>query len=149
MAKTYRDELMRALDRSDAASLREKVELYYAFNKADGKGKEALLDLRFRDFDPYFFANDDPEIGIAVVALAASMYDDEEFLGVMAAGPLENLLSKPRPDILERVLSEARKNARFRWLLRGIFLHAIPEEARHLVVAAIGNMSEADPLPPR
>lgn len=140
---------MRAVERPDISSLHEKVELYYAFNKANGKGQEALLEHRFKDFDPYFFANDDPDLGLAIVALAASMYDDPQFLGTMAAGPLEDLLSEPRPDILQRVLSEARKNVRFRWLLRGVFLHAVAEDARSLVVAAIGDMSENEPLPPR
>lgn len=140
---------MRALARPDISSLREKVELYYVFNKAGGKGREALLEQRFQDFDPYFHANDDAEVGLAIVVLAASNYDDVEFLGVMAAGPLEDLLSDPRPDILERIVAEARKSARFRWLLKGVFLHAVAEKARPHIATAIGRMSEGDALPPR
>lgn len=149
MGNGYKDELMRALERPDVTILRERVELYHAFNKANGKGREVLLEQRFEDFDPYFFANDDPDLGLALIALASSMYDDTEFLGAMAAGPLEDLLSEPRPDILDRVIAEARKSARFRWLLKGVFLHAVAEEARPRIAAVIGNMSEDDPLPPR
>lgn len=147
--KSYQDELMRATARHDIAVLRERVELYYQFNKGSGKEREALLEERFRDFDPYFFPSDDPDMGMAIVALALSMFDDPAFLGVIAAGPLEDLLQKPSSEILERILAESRKNARFRWLLRGVYPHAIAETARLQIAAVVGSITEAEPLPPR
>lgn len=67
----------------------------------------------------------------------------------VAAGPLEDMLRKPSRDTVDRVVAEARKNARFRWMLTGMFLHAISQVARPHIVEAIGSITEADPMPPR
>lgn len=99
--------------------------------------------------DAFYFTYDDPERGIALVALSASMYDEPDFLFLVAAGTLEDILRKSGRDIIDRVVAEARKNPRFRWMLTGIFLHAISDDARPHIVEAIGSMTEADPMPPR
>jgi hypothetical protein len=113
-------------------------------------GKAALLhyEQHSEDIDALLFA-DDPDVTLACVALAASMYDDAPFLSYIAAGPLENSLIEPSEAILGRVLSESRKTARFRWMLAGVYRHAIAEEARTSVEWALGNMRHDDPLPPR
>ena len=146
---SYSDELIRALARQDAADLRKAIEIYYDYYRTDGKGKEALPDSHSATIDAFYLTCDDPDRGIALAALSASMYDDADFLFLVAAGPLEDILRKPSRDIIERVVAEARKNARFRWMLTGIFLHAISGDARPHIVAAIGPMTEADPMPPR
>lgn len=146
---SYRDELMRALVREDIADLRAAVEVYYKYYHTYGKAKEVFLDEHADVLDAFYFTYDDPERGIAVVALAASMYDDADFLSLVAAGPLEDILRNPNRDFIDRVVAEARKNARFRWMLAGIFLHAISDDARPHIVEAIGPITEADPMPPR
>ncbi|WP_260598157.1 DUF6869 domain-containing protein [Sphingomonas endolithica] len=147
--KSYRDELMRADPRPDAEELRRKVAVYHEYYRTYGKAKEAFLDAHADDIEAFQFTDDDPNLGLALAALRASMYDEPDFLFLVAAGPLEDILRKPDQDILARVLVEARKSARFRWMLTGIFLHAIPDVARPEIVLAIGTMTEADPMPPR
>lgn len=146
---SYNDELMRASARPDAADLRKAVEVYYAYYQTHGKAKEAFLNKHTDIIDAFYFTYNDPERGIALVALSASMYDDAGFLFLVAAGPLEDILRKPSRNIIDRVVAEARKNARFRWMLTGLFLHAISEDARPHIVEAIGSITEADPMPPR
>ena len=146
---SYNDELMRASARPDAADLRKAIEVYHAYHHTYGKAKEAFLDEHADIIDGFYFTYDDPERGIALVGLSASMYDDASFLFLVAAGPLEDILRKPSRDIIDRVVAEARKSARFRWMLTGMFLHAISEDARPHIVEAIGSMTEADPMPPR
>jgi hypothetical protein len=146
---SYNDELTRALASHDAANLRTAVEIYHEYYRTSGKAKVAFRHKYADIIDAFYFTYDDPDRGIALVALAASMYDEADFLFLVAAGPLEDILRKPSRDTIERVVAEARKNARFRWMLTGIFLHAISEDARPDIIEAIGSMTEADPMPPR
>ena len=146
---SYNDERMRALSRPDAGTLQQAVEIYHDYYHTRGKAKEAFLDRHADMLDAFHFTGDDPDRGMALVALSASMYDDEGFLFLIAAGTLEDILRNPSSDMVDRVVAEARKNVRFRWMLTGIFLHAISSEARPRIVEAIGSMTEADPLPPR
>jgi hypothetical protein len=92
---------------------------------------------------------EDPDRGLAYVALAMSRYDDAHFLGVMAAGPLEDLLRDPSPEIADRIMEEARKTPRFRWMLSGVFLHAIAERVRPAIEKAVGGWALEQSLPPR
>lgn len=92
---------------------------------------------------------DDPERGMAYLALAMSRYDNPRFLGVMAAGLLEDLLQNPTPELLDRIIAEARKTARFRWMLSGVWLHSIPERVRRHVEEAVEGYDFEQPLPPR
>jgi hypothetical protein len=147
--KSYRDELIRADARPDAGELRRKVAVYHEYYRTYGKAKEAFLGDHADDLEAFYFTYDDPDLGLALVALCASMYDERDFLFLVAAGPLEDILRETDQDILSRVLAEARKNARFRWMLTGVFLHAISDVARPEIVRAIGTMKEEDPLPPR
>ena len=90
----------------------------------------------------------DPERGLAYIALAMAEYDDSEFLELMSAGLLEDMLQDPSPELLGRVVAEARKTARFRWMLGIPFKHAIPDR----VWARLEGLTIADvdttPLPP-
>lgn len=148
MSSGYRDELTRALEREDVAALRERLLRYHSYGKLSGTERAQLA----KNFDVVKFIDlslDDPDLGLAIVALAAAMFDDPQFLFLMAAGPLENILRFYRREVVDRVVAEARKNTRFRWMLTGVFLHAIAEEARPMIVSAIGTMTEFDPMPPR
>ncbi|MCY7280189.1 MAG: hypothetical protein LH610_04705 [Sphingomonas bacterium] len=92
----------------------------------------------------------DPEKTLAYVILAAANFDDPKFLGFVAAGSLEHLLNNPSAEMLGRILTEARKAPRFRWMLSGVWLHAIAEDARKPVVDAIGGWTlDNQTLPPR
>ena len=147
--KGYEDELIRADARPDALKLRRMVAVYHEYYHTYGKAKEAFLDQHIDDIEAFQFAYDDPDRRLALVALCASIYEEPEFFFLVAAGPLEDILRYPDEGILARVVAEARKNARFRWMLTGVYLHAISDTARPEIIRAIGTMTEADPMPPR
>ena len=69
--------------------------------------------------------HDDPEKAFAYVILGASRSDHPAFLGGLGCGPLEDVLQNPSEELLERIVAEARKSARFRWLLSNPFRVAI------------------------
>jgi hypothetical protein len=96
---------------------------------------------------------DDPEKALAYVVIAASQSDDAAFLGYLGCGPLEDILHNPSPELLERIVAEARKSARFRWLLSNPFKVAIAPRAWEAIekFRITGPHEEApyETLPPR
>ena len=142
--KSFYNELSRALFRSDAAELLRILEVYRCWSlKSDNYPSECD--------EVMASAHKDPEIALALVILAAANFDDPEFLRLMAAGTLEELLRKPSQDMLDRIIAEARKTERFRWMLSAVYNHAIePEDVRLAISDVVGKLScETDPLPPR
>jgi hypothetical protein len=51
----------------------------------------------------------------------------EPYLGVLAAGPLEDLLSSHGPEFITRIENEAKSNPKFSWLLGGVWQSDIPD----------------------
>jgi hypothetical protein len=146
--KTFSNELQRAQARTDASELVRDLDDYYRFHReimGEGRFQGVTGGNHCRVMDAHW---DDPDRGLAYLALAMSRFDDTSFLGVLAAGLLEDLLRDPTPEILNRIMAEARKTARFRWMLSGVWLHVIAERARTAVGGAIGNSSIEQPLPP-
>ncbi|WP_423221938.1 DUF6869 domain-containing protein [Ideonella margarita] len=52
----------------------------------------------------------------------------EPFLGVLAAGPMEDLLGYHGPSFIERVEVEARRNPQFAWMLGGVWQCQMSDE---------------------
>jgi len=71
---------------------------------------------------------EEPEIAWRAILkiLERGLADDQE--AVLAAGPLETLLSWHGADFIDRVESEARGNHRFNHLLGGVWRSDMPEE---------------------
>jgi hypothetical protein len=92
--------------------------------------------------------SDYPDKGLANLALAMANYDARDFLGLLAAGLLEDLLSDPSPEFLNRIVVEARKTPRIRWLLSRVSLHAIAKQVRAPVAEEVGDMRLKYTLPP-
>ena len=150
--KSYFNEFQRASSRPDVADLLGDLEDYYVFNQGismNGPGLDDPGHERQGNGMAVMDAYQQPERGMAYLALAMSRYDDPHFLGVMAAGLLEDLLHDPSPELLDRIIAEARKTPRFRWMLSGVWLHAIAERARMAVKEAAGGWELEQPLPPR
>jgi hypothetical protein len=149
--KAFFNELERALERPDVADLIGDLEDYRRFN-AEVTAKEPEHDSfdRLGNYAKVMEAHwEDPERGLAYLALAMGKYDDRDFLGLMAAGLLEDLLADPAPEMLKRIVEEARKTERFRWMLSGVWLHSIAERARAPIADAVGDYRLEQPLPPR
>ena len=150
-ANTYSDETERALARLDAEQMRRQLLAYAKYN-ADGTGDwpQALAD----DFDEITTCHfDDLEKALAYVIIAAFQSDDAKFLGLMACGNLENVLCDPTSELLERIVAEARKSARFRWLLSHPFKVAVAPKAWEAIerfrITGPHEEPSADALPPR
>ena len=144
--KQFANELARALARPDAEELNRHIQIYHEHFRAGlpewtEKNSEALSAISDASLD-------DPEKTLAYVMLAAAASDDDEFLGFVACGPLENILCKPSKEILDRVVAEARKTPRLRWMLSIPFTHALAPEALEVLRPLMVD-AETEPLPAR
>jgi hypothetical protein len=138
--KTFSDELERALARPDAEKMIQQI--------------DAFADYYAEDFGEIVSSHfDDPEKSLAYVIIGASRTDDAEFLGFLGCGPLEDILVSPSAELLDRVVSEARKSLRFRWLLSNPFKVAIAPRAweaiEHFRTTGPHEEPSAETLPPR
>jgi hypothetical protein len=125
--KGYSDELERALARPDADKMVQQLDAYADyFARGAGEWPDEYAD----DFGEIITCHfDDPEKAFAYVILGASRTDDPVFLAQLGCGPLEDVLENPSPELLDRIVAEGRKSARFRWLLSHPFKVAISERA--------------------
>jgi hypothetical protein len=73
-------------------------------------------------------AREEPEGAFAAILRAVEFELTPEQLSVLAAGPLEVLLSEHGPDFIERVEAEAAQNARFNYLLGGVWRLSMSED---------------------
>lgn len=123
----YIDELERALARPDAKKLTRQIDAYAEyFAQGCGEWPNELDD----DFLEITTApSDDPNKALAYVVLAAARSDDAGFLGLMGCGALEDILQEPSRELIDRIVAEARKSPRFRWLLNNPFRVAVSQEA--------------------
>jgi hypothetical protein len=125
--KSFSNELRRALARPDADKLIRQIDTYIEYDKT---GAREWPDEISDDLGEVLDAgSNDPDKALAYVMIAAARTDDAGFLAFMGAGSLENALEDPSPEFLERIVAEARKTARFRWLLSVPFKVAVSERA--------------------
>lgn len=146
--RSFSSELYRARGRDDASTLLCDLKDYHQFNRrVQGRDENNVVKggNHFRVMDAHF---DGPEKGMAYLALAMAHFEDRAFLGMLAAGLLEDLLCDPSPGLLDRIVTEVRKTPRFRWMLSGVWLHAIAEQAQAPVAKVVGNIRLEDSLPP-
>ena len=68
----------------------------------------------------------DPEQAWHFILEVLAREPDTNILGVLAAGPFEDLLEHHGAALVERVESLASRNERFRWLLRMLY-QSVPE----------------------
>jgi hypothetical protein len=149
--KTYFDELERALARPDANKMCCQLDAYSQYLINDrGEWPEEFAD----DFEEIITCyHDNPEKAFAYVILGAARSDDAGFLGMLGCGLLEDILYDPSNELLERIVAEARKSIRFRWLLSNPFKVAVAPRAWDVIEPfRIGGPHEEpshDKLPPR
>lgn len=147
----YFDELQKALARPDAEKLCRQIDGYAAHHASgDGEWPEDLAI----DFDEIVTCHfDDPEKALTYVILAAARTDDAEFLRYMGCGLLEDLLHDPTEELLNRIVMEACKSARFRWLLSNPFKVAVADRAWSAIenfrITGPHEEPTLDTLPPR
>lgn len=146
--KRYSDELERALARPDADKMAEQLDRYAEYFDTDWP--DEYVDDLSEIISCHF---DDPEKAFAYVVIGASRTDNPAFLALLACGPLEDVLRDPSPGLLERIVAEARKSARFRWLLSHPFKVAVAERAWEAIekfrITGPHEEPSHDSLPPR
>jgi hypothetical protein len=144
--KSFANELERALARPDAEELSRHIQVYHDHFRA---GLPEWTEENSEALDAILNASlDDPDKTLAYVMVAAAGYDDAEFLGFVSCGPLENVLRKPSKEILDRVVVEARKTPRLRWMLSIPFPHALAPEALEAIKPFLVE-ADKEPLPAR
>ncbi|MGN6818570.1 MAG: DUF6869 domain-containing protein [Sphingomonas sp.] len=149
--KGYSDELQRALARPDVDAMIRQIDAYADYFE---RGAADRPDDRSDDFEEIITCyHDDPEKAFAYVIIAAARTDDAAFLAHFGCGPLEDVLRDPSSELLERIVAEARKSARFRWLLSNPFKAAIAEQAWQAIerfrITGPHEEPSLDLLPPR
>lgn len=98
----------------------------------------------FDEFD--WVVREHPEYAWQVILAALEDPRLEPFLGILAAGPLEDILSYHGEAFIERVQAEAMANPRFAWLLGGVWQFLMPEKI-WLCVQAVWDRREWDGIP--
>lgn len=145
------DELERALARPDAEQMCRALDEYAIYCESGFDEWPDELEDAFEDIISCF--HDDPEKAFAYVIIGVSRSDDPKFLGLLGAGPLEDILDDPSDDLLERVVAEARKSARFRWLLSHPFKVAVAARVWDAIeefrITGPHEEPSDDKLPPR
>lgn len=124
--KGYSDELERALARPDAPQMCRDLDANAEHHERGGEWMEEYAEAFSEIISCY---HDNPEKAFAYVILGASRSDNAGFLGLLACGPLEDVLDNPSGELLERVIAEAQKSDRFRWLLSHPFKVAVAPRA--------------------
>jgi len=151
MAEEYfSSELDRALARPDVGTLRLHLEDYRAYlDDVAGKAPYCRQGGAEGNFNYIYDAHEDPDLALAFVMLALSEYDDPHFIGMIAVGPLEDVLvfHEPTRELVDRIVAEARRTPRLRWMLNGIYFPKA-EWAQQALQKAVNGAKHDDPLPP-
>ena len=70
---------------------------------------------------------EDPDACWQAILTILGRQPPERVLGILAAGPLEDLIQYHGPDFIERIESEACKNPAFKQLLGGVWKSSTEE----------------------
>jgi hypothetical protein len=146
--KSFQNELERASSRPDANKLLMILKEYARWHD-DGCPQGETDHI----LDDWIFNDSDKERSLALVILAMANFDDPGFLGLVAAGPLEDIFfagAEVPEEIMARIEDEARRTPRFRWMLSGVWTTSFLPETEVRVRHAVGQADmEKDPLPQR
>lgn len=146
--ESFSNELARALARPDADKLRRQIEAYHKHTSAHGWGAEWPDEISDDIEEVLYSGLDHPDKALAYVIIAAANIDDPGFLGFMGASALEDSLHDPSSEFLNRVVNEAQKTPRFRWLLSCPYPHAIADRAWEAIKEFVVEDVDNTPLPP-
>ncbi|HVR66881.1 MAG TPA: hypothetical protein VMT98_09580 [Verrucomicrobiae bacterium] len=111
------------------------IEMAKALHAADSSGVEldASIDLPGDALDELIDAKPDSAWALILAILARD--ESTPTVELLAAGPLENLLSKHGQAFIERVEAETRTNRRFARLLGGVWRHGMTDDVWRRVQA--------------
>lgn len=122
----------------DEAQQQDLVEAWIAFQEAWSKDSDET-DARFWAVEAFNeLADSDPEHCWTLILTVLDKKPSDKVIGMLAAGPLEDLLGAHGPRLIERVEEHAQKDPAFRHLLGGVWQGGMSDEiwARVQAVAA-------------
>jgi len=120
----------------NATEVRSFVTAYGEFVRTplEAPRSEAL----FWTFDLWIdAAENDPELCWRLILAVLAKDPDEHVIAALAAGPMEDLLTKHGPDFIARV-EDAATNPRVRQMLAGVWRNGISQEIWDRVLKARG-----------
>jgi hypothetical protein len=79
---------------------------------------------------------DDPERAWPIILILAEESPNPEFVSTLAAGPMEDLLSKHGIKFIERVEQRAKTDQKFNYLLGGVWKSDITDDVWNRLQAA-------------
>jgi len=111
-------------------------------------------------FDENFWAHDCmdtivgemPELGLKLIVFALNYFKEPLEIGVLAAGPLENLVHFHGARMIDAIEREAEENEQFRFLLSGIWGESdVDPQIWHRIQKAVqsGPWIDKDPRTPQ
>ena len=125
--KSFSGELERALARPDAEKLVRQIDAYAAhIASGDGDWPEKFVDDFGEILDSHW---EDIEKALAYVVLGANRSDDPDFVNLLGCGTLEDILRNPTDEMLDRIVAEAKRSPRFRWMLNSPYEVAVSKTA--------------------
>lgn len=89
-------------------------------------GKQNTELIGFDEFD--YVVRTHPEHAWQCILATVAEARSQPYLGVLAAGPMEDLLGLHGSAFIERVELEARKNPKFAWMLGGVWQCQMTDE---------------------
>jgi hypothetical protein len=100
----------------------------------------------------YELAEDQPELGWEIIRHVVRQCAEEDLFsdteteaqniaGLLAAGPLEDLLAFHGANFIERIEAEARRDRRMFWTLGGVWQNSMTDEVWERVQRAAGGIS--------
>jgi hypothetical protein len=118
-----------------ASELKPLAESWVAFwlAEADSPEKETLSWVCDREWD---LVQDEPLLAWVMILEILKLNSSGKIQEVLSAGPLEDLLAKHGPLVIELVESEAKQNKRFAQLLGGVWQSSMTKEIWERVQAA-------------
>jgi hypothetical protein len=79
---------------------------------------------------------DEPERAWRIILALSEQSPDDQFESILAAGPIENLLSKHGPAFIERIEQHASTNQKFNHILGGVWKSDMINDVWNRVQAA-------------
>jgi hypothetical protein len=125
--KSFSNELERALGRKDAEKLIRQIDAYgNYYASGSGDWPDELSD----DFEEIICSQwEELDKALAYVVLGANRSDNAGFVNLLACGLLEDILESPSDEMIERIVAEARRSPRFRWMLSSPYKVAVSDAA--------------------
>lgn len=99
------------------------ISAYEAPDPALGKDELSPYVLQLMPGSDQIDAEDTWRVILAVL----SQNPSDEIIGMLAAGPLEDLIEDQGTEFIERIETEARRNPAFRHLLGGVWKSSTPD----------------------